>query len=66
MAIVKRNGKMRTLKCKDLLGKYTMYVEILIVYNVCFVIVLEWVMFRYIISIGLLLVLVSCKFHKID
>lgn len=38
-----------------------MYVEILIVFNVFFVIELEWVMLRYFVSFGLLLILVSCK-----
>lgn len=38
-----------------------MYEEILIVYNVFFVIELQWMILRYFVSLGLLLILVSCK-----
>lgn len=61
MAIVKRNGKIRTLKYEDLPQKYLMYVEILIVYNVFFVIELESILIEYFVGFGLLLILVSCK-----
>lgn len=61
MAIVKRNEKISTLRNGDMPWKYAMYVEILIVYNVFFVIELEWVLLRHFVGFGLLLTLVSCR-----
>lgn len=66
MAIVKRDGKIRTLKYKDLLWKYTMCVEMLLVFNILFVVDLERVMFRHFV-----ILIVACfhliqDFHKVN
>lgn len=66
MAIVKRNEKIRILKYKDLLLKYTIYVEMLLVFNVFFVVDLEWVMFRHFVILVVACFHLIQDFHKIN